>query len=67
MTEQPNAPQQASKSTLATSAVRAHITVALRNLVDENDITVVDGGDSIYVRTYGRMIEITTKDITDQM
>ena len=45
MTDQPNAPQRASIATLATSAVRAHITVALRNLVDPEDLNVVDGGE----------------------
>lgn len=67
MTEQPYAPQIASKSTLATTAVRAHIHVALRNVADPHTgVTLPDGGP-ITVTAYGRTIQITTRDITDQM
>jgi hypothetical protein len=64
MIDQPNAPQQASKSTLATTTVRAHITEALRHLAD--DVTLPDGGP-ITVTVYGRTIQITAQDITDQL
>lgn len=52
---------------LAPNAVRAHITLAMRNLVDEEDLTMPDGGQSIYVKAYGRTIEITVKDVTDEL
>lgn len=65
MTDQPNAPQIADKATLATSAVRAHITVALRAVADpDTTVTHPDNGP-ITVTAYGRTIQITTTDITD--
>jgi len=67
MTEQPNAPKMADTATLAASAVRAHITVALRDVADPNTtVTLPDGGGPITVTAYGRTIQITTQDITDQ-
>ncbi|MEU7787685.1 hypothetical protein [Amycolatopsis sp. NPDC049159] len=70
MTDQPHAPKIASKATLASAAVRAHIAVALRDAlaaVADPDTTVThpDGGP-ITVTAYGRTIQITTTDITDQ-
>lgn len=68
MTDQPNAPQIADKATLAIAAVRAHITVALRDVADPNTaVTLPDNGGPITVQAYGRTIEITTQDITDQL
>lgn len=65
MTEQPNAPQIASKATLAIKAVRAHIAVALCDLAD--DISVIHPDDGpLTVTVYGRTIQITTQDITDK-
>lgn len=66
MIDQPNAPRQASASTLATTTVRAHITLALRDVADlGTGVTLPDGGP-ITATVYGRTIEITTRDITDQ-
>lgn len=65
MTDQPTNPADTTK--LGQSATRAHIIVALRNLIDDPaDLTVVDGGP-ITLRKYGRTIEITTRDVTDQL
>ncbi|MFJ1765083.1 hypothetical protein ACIOD2_32480 [Amycolatopsis sp. NPDC088138] len=68
MTDQPYAPQIADKATLAISAVRAHITVALRNVADRGTaVTLPDNNNGpITVTAYGRTIQITTQDITDQ-
>lgn len=68
MTNQPTAPQQADKATLATRVVRAHIYVAIRDNVadDPSTVTLPDNGGPITVTAYGRTIQITTRDITDQ-
>jgi hypothetical protein len=70
MTDQPHAPQQASKSsksTLATTTVRAHITLALRDIADHGTGATLPDGGPITVTVYGRTIEITTRDVTDQL
>ncbi len=65
MTDQPNAPKQASTATFAIKAIRAHVAVALR-AVTHIAVTLPDDGGPITVTAYGRTIQITTQDITDQ-
>ncbi|WP_410633350.1 hypothetical protein [Amycolatopsis sp. cmx-4-83] len=67
MTDQPYAPPIASKATIATNAVRAHVYVALKNVADvDTTVTYPDGGGPLTVTAYGHTIQITTTDITDQ-
>lgn len=63
MISQPNAPQQASIDTLANKSVRAHIATALRKVADQVDHP---GSGPITIQMYGRMIQITVQDVTDQ-
>jgi len=66
MTSQPNAPQRASKSDFVTSATRAHLAVALRDLADPGTKVIHPDGGPLTVTVYGRTIQITAQDITDQ-
>lgn len=66
MTDQPHAPQQASKSDFATNTTRAHIAVALRDLVDPDTKVDHPDGGPITITAYGRTIQVTIQDITDQ-
>lgn len=71
MTEQPYAPPMASKAALASNAVRSHIYIAIRDALqrvsdEPAHVTLPDDGGPITVTAYGRVIQITTTDITDQ-
>lgn len=66
MTSQPNAPQQASKSDFTLNATRAHLAVALRDLADPGTTVSHPDGGPITITAYGRTIQVTVQDITDQ-
>jgi hypothetical protein len=63
---QPNAPQQASKSDFTVNATCAHVALALRDLVDPGTTVNHPDDGPITITAFGRTIQVTIQDITDQ-
>lgn len=67
MTTPPHAPQQAGFATYVKNIVRARIITAMRDMVGRDSVTAPGGGESVYVQYQGEMLEVTVRNVTNQM